>query len=73
MTLRSDIETATVASRAKTKKKKAKRLKAAGMFGDLWDYATGKKKKRSDREADKIDDILDQDPYAVPKDDEADA
>ena len=62
MTLRSDIETATTESRVKTKKKKAKRLKAAGMFGDLWDYATGKKKTRKEKEEDSIDDILNQDP-----------
>ena len=64
MTIRSDIETSTIASRKRVKKKK--KIKTAGMLGDLWDYATGKKKTRKEKEEDSIDDILNQDPQRPP-------
>lgn len=56
MTIRSDIETATIESRARDKKKK--KIKTAGFLGDMYDLATGKKKTRLQNENKRIGDIL---------------
>ena len=64
MSIRSDIiRTGNVVGKRAADKKK---IKTAGMLGDLWDYATGKKKTRKEKEEDSIDDILKQDPDYVP-------
>jgi len=59
MSLRADLLRSEKVSNKRTAKKK--KLRTAGFFGDIYNYATGKKKKRSDREGDAIDDILNQD------------
>lgn len=55
-TLRSDIETSTIAARKRGDEKK--KLRTAGLLGDIYDAVTGKKKRRKNT----IDDILDQAP-----------
>ena len=38
--------------------KKKSKIKSTGLLGDLYDYATGKKKTRLKQESEKIDDIM---------------